>query len=267
MVKKRNLYTTRKRFNLPYDEAAEFSLNSREGKMKYYREKMDINSSKELFEACKSYLTGMKWVYLYYFYGLPSWTWYYPYHFAPFMCDLACVSGFEVEFALNKPLLSMEQLLAVLPPRSRKLLPECLRGIFTEYPEMYPEDFKVDPFYTCLEWQAIPILPFADAATISEFFARQRKYLSFKEADRNVVSYAHLYSRKPDIIQKTESIYSGQRAFENVKTQAFFGRAFPLPDAAPLGTPVDKFCFKYVNQSVVFSFDQRKSRSGDVAGK
>lgn len=255
--KNRNLFISRTRMNLPYSPEEEFPMNSQEGKIRFYKEKMGISSSDELIVACKEYIIGLFWIYKYYFYGLPSWGWYYPYHFAPFMADLACVSNIEVNFNLGKPLRAMEQLLAVLPPMSKGLVPECLRDIFGANADMYPTEFKIDPFQKCMEWQAIPILPFVDIDRITSFFRERQSKLAYEEADRNIIGYASLYSRKPQVFKKAQQLYEGQKACEVLESEEYTGKVFAVIDSDPLGVTIERFCFTYVNEAVALSFDPR----------
>ena len=55
--------------------------------------------------------------------GVASWTWYYPYHYAPMVSDMTAVGAVDVAFKYGEPFLPFEQLLAVLPSASHKLLP------------------------------------------------------------------------------------------------------------------------------------------------
>lgn len=59
----------------------------------------------------------------YYYRGVASWDWFYPYHYAPMASDLVDLGSVNVEFSLGQPFLPYQQLLAVLPAASAKLLP------------------------------------------------------------------------------------------------------------------------------------------------
>ena len=67
-------------------------------KMRYYREKFHVDEE-DIQEFIKNirqqYLEGLQWVFSYYYQGCVSWTWYYPFHYAPFAGDL--ISGNAVE--------------------------------------------------------------------------------------------------------------------------------------------------------------------------
>ena len=54
-------------------------------KTAYYEKK---RMSHDPREVCAAYTAGLQWVFEYYFFGLPSWSWYFPFHFAPLPSDL-----------------------------------------------------------------------------------------------------------------------------------------------------------------------------------
>ncbi|ORD95032.1 XRN4 [Enterospora canceri] len=131
--KRRNLESSRLRMGEEFDPEKEFKLNREEGKLKYYIEKMGISSEEDLKVACKEYVKGMVWIYKYYFQGCPSWDYYFPYYFAPFMCDLHALKVEQLEFEDSKPLAPFEQLLSVLPAYSMHLLPREYRKFYYDH--------------------------------------------------------------------------------------------------------------------------------------
>jgi hypothetical protein len=74
-----------------------------------------ITQTPEFRQVAKSYAEGLCWVYLYYYRGVSSWSWYYPYHYAPFASDLRNLDEFKIEFTLSQPFTPLGQLMGVLP--------------------------------------------------------------------------------------------------------------------------------------------------------
>ena len=52
-----------------------------------------------------------------------SWNWYFPHHYAPMVSDMTDIGDVDVTFDYGEPFRPFEQLLAVLPSASHKLLP------------------------------------------------------------------------------------------------------------------------------------------------
>lgn len=257
--KRNNLFQTRKRMNIPINSSEEFYLDNERGKIRFYCEKMGIKSEAELSNACKEYIKGLEWVYSYYFYEILSWEWHYPYHFAPFMEDLAQVKEFSSSFSIGRPLKPLEQLLNVLPPLSKHLLPVCLTPIFDQLKHYYPTDFKVDMFQKCMDWQAIPILPFINTKDIVKAFEEKQSLLSFEELERNITGYPIFFSRLPKIVAKVYPMYTELKTSENIAINEFNGKIYTLPTFRAIDDSINQYGFKYLNKAVKFSFDQRKA--------
>ena len=77
-------------------------------------------------DICREYMNAINWIFQYYTVGVPSWSWYYPYHHAPVLSDfLSYLHGHQhVEFTTDNPVSPVVQLAAVLPRKSLSLLPK-----------------------------------------------------------------------------------------------------------------------------------------------
>ena len=76
-----------------------FSEALQKYRTRYYKDKFHFKPTTfegEVKDLCCEYLRGLQWVLHYYYDGLVSWSWFYPYHYTPllhglFACDFSCV--------------------------------------------------------------------------------------------------------------------------------------------------------------------------------
>ncbi|KAI3976875.1 hypothetical protein MKX01_008733 [Papaver californicum] len=104
------------------------------------------------------------WVLEYYFSGVPSWTWYYPYNYGPFASDFKGLGSTSIKFQMGAPFKPFDQLMDVFPPRSVSALPEPYWSLMTSEEsslvDFYPEDFEVDADGKRYLWQGTAKIPF-----------------------------------------------------------------------------------------------------------
>ncbi|CDK28238.1 unnamed protein product [Kuraishia capsulata CBS 1993] len=168
---------------------------------RYYQMKFHTTDEDEIerirHDMVKCYCEGISWVLLYYYQGCPSWSWYYPYHYAPFAADFEGLAGTKVTFELGKPILPFEQLMSVLPAASGHNLPEIFRPLMSdpnsEIIDFYPEDFAIDMNGKKMSWQGIALLPFIDAQRLLTAVRAQYQFLSEAEKDRNALKHEELF--------------------------------------------------------------------------
>lgn len=141
-------------------------------------------------DVIRCYVEGISWVLLYYYQGCASWTWYYPYHYAPFAQDFKNIKNLDIHFDLGEPFLPYEQLMSVLPAASGHALPEIFRPLMSdpnsEIIDFYPEEFPVDMNGKKMAWQGIALLPFIDETRLLKTVREQYSKLSDSEKARNV---------------------------------------------------------------------------------
>ncbi|XP_034038909.1 5'-3' exoribonuclease 1 [Thalassophryne amazonica] len=182
-----------------------FETEFRQYKRTYYMTKMsvDVVSDEFLAEQAKCYVEGIQWILHYYYHGVQSWSWYYPYHYAPFLSDIKNISGLELSFELGRPFMPFQQLLAVLPAASMELLPESYRHLMTSENspiiEYYPLDFKTDLNGKQQEWEAVVLIPFIDERYLLAAMEPCNQKLTKEEKARNRHTECALYTYDRDI--------------------------------------------------------------------
>jgi len=149
---------------------------------------------------CMEYIKGLQWVIEYYTAGVPSWKWYFPYASSPFSSDIADYFknyeyySFNRKTRENSPFL---QLLCVLPPTSKDLVPTPLDQIFS-IKKYYPETFEIDYSGKRNEWEGIPMLPTLNLEDIENEYNTLLSKVDPKEVKRNYrgKSYVYTYSNE-----------------------------------------------------------------------
>lgn len=85
----------------------------RQFKIQYYREKMriDITSDDQLQACVYEYIEALQWILKYYYKGCPSWSWFYPRHYSPYLSDIKNFKELSFNFTKGTPFKPFEQLL------------------------------------------------------------------------------------------------------------------------------------------------------------
>lgn len=137
-----------------------------------------------------------------YFSEVPSWTWCYPFYYAPFASDFKCLSQFNISFTVDKPLRPFDQLVAVLPPEkhvSLCALPKCYSKLIgceeSTIQKFYPSEFEIDPDGKRFLSQGIAKLPFIDRELMLSATKMVEKDLTEDEMARNSARQERIFLR------------------------------------------------------------------------
>lgn len=158
---------------------------------RYYEQKFHVAPDDIEFrhKVARAYVEGLCWVLLYYFQGCPSWTWYYPYHYAPFAADFVDIDKMTVKFDKGTPFRPYEQLMGVLPASSNHAIPPAFHPLMTDEDsdivDFYPEEFELDANGKKQSWKAIVLLPFIDEKRLLAAMATKYPLLTDDERARN----------------------------------------------------------------------------------
>ncbi|KAL4567271.1 hypothetical protein LXL04_022850 [Taraxacum kok-saghyz] len=176
-------------------------LGSPGWRQRYYKYKFSAETDVEMENTRKKvvqkYTEGLCWVLRYYFSGVPSWTWFYPYHYGPFASDFKGLSNTKVMFQRGSPFKPFDQLMAVLPSMSAQALPLQYQSLMTaddsSILDFYPDDFDVDTDGKRFLWQGICKLPFIEEDRLLSETKKIEKELNKEEAERNAENADKLF--------------------------------------------------------------------------
>jgi 5'-3' exonuclease len=130
----------------------------------YYARNFSRETTREAI--CEEYMRGMSFVIKYYLKSIPTYDWFYPFHYAPLFSDLInwvdSVGDLDFDFKYQKPLTLVESLVSVLPPSCFYLLPEPVQSFMKERAEVDPDwsnNFNIDLEGKQQDYEAVLLLP------------------------------------------------------------------------------------------------------------
>ncbi|KAK6219940.1 xrn 5 -3 exonuclease [Colletotrichum tabaci] len=176
-------------------------------KTKYYLQKFPEWAPEqydaELIKLCENYVQGLQWVLYYYYRGIASWPWFYQYHYSPLTSDVIKGLGADLNFKLGQPFRPFEQLMGVLPDRSKSIVPEVYWDLMTNpnspIYDFYPRDFELDMNGKRMEWEAVVKIPFIDEKRLLSAMEPKNKLLSQDQKERNGFGVALKFTYNPEV--------------------------------------------------------------------
>jgi len=177
--------------------------------MKAYQQVYNERYISNVKQDVHSYLQGCHWVLSYYLSGISNWEWMYSNQYSLFAADLVDnIDSFKLEDAKETcPLLPFQQLLCVLPPKSFKFIPKPLDKLYLEFPEFYPDKFKINYEGKKKKYEGIVELPAIDVNKIKDASIKLLGNVSKDDASRNIASLPVFYKLDDEFISEFRSLF------------------------------------------------------------
>jgi len=160
------------------------------------------NTLEDVNKIVFEYLASIVWTSKYYFKELPSWSWFYPFHYAPTVRDILNflnhnntvksknreiynINDIAATFNKDKPVKPQELLLMVLPVESHYHLSASYRHLHTtpELKPYFPSKYEIRMLFHSYTWECHPIIPPIDYDIIK--YITQNCKLTIEEQKRN----------------------------------------------------------------------------------
>ena len=185
-----------KKFYFP-DELLESCASYNDGVYDLDIDKYRSEYNKKYFDipieqVCHKYLEGLQWVLSYYTKNSDfNWGWTYDYYYAPFASDICKYVDTYRQPVYPKSVgyTCFEQLLYILPPKSKEILPKPLNNLLVDkksvLKQFIPDAFEIDLAGKKKEYQGIALLPRIDFSIVKKVFNENLKHIDEKELKRN----------------------------------------------------------------------------------
>jgi len=162
----------------------------------YYKEKVKIDletdeGKHQIKHMFRKYFEGLQWVLYYYYKGIQTWRWYYPYHYPPMISDFVNIKDY-LDYDLDQVFIRdvayspLESLVLILPKTSKDLIPKCLWSIYDQFTDFFPVNFQIDFNGKKMPWESLVLLPFIEDTEILREINEKIKIHSFEENDENI---------------------------------------------------------------------------------
>ncbi|KAK1760791.1 hypothetical protein QBC47DRAFT_14455 [Echria macrotheca] len=186
---------------------ARYQEEFRKWKDDYYFNKFEDwtkeSYQEELRKLAENYIQGIQWVLYYYYRGIASWPWFYGYHYSPMISDVMKGINADLNFKLGQPFRPNEQLMGVLPDRSKKIVPQVYWPLMTDPDspiiDFYPRDFELDMNGKKMDWEAVVKIPFIDEKRLLEAMKPKNQLLTDDEKARNDFGVALKFTYSEDV--------------------------------------------------------------------
>lgn len=171
----------------------------------YYKEKLGfgLEDEQKMRDLTENYIEGLQWVLYYYYRGVASWPWFYRYHYSPKISDIHKGLGANLNFKLGTPFKPYEQLMGVLPDRSKSIVPEAYHALMTNEKspiiDFYPREFELDMNGKKMEWEAVVKIPFIDESRLIPAMRSVEHLLTPRERERNSFGITLKFSYSPSV--------------------------------------------------------------------
>lgn len=182
---------------------------SKNNVLNFKKYRKSYNKRNSIDKNCvRDYLQGIEWVFEYYLKGCKDYTYCYKHHYPPLVCDIVKYFKILSRTQNEEPPYPIEQLLAILPPSSKILIPSETHIVYKELPSLYPKTFNIDYEGKYKEYQGVALLPFMDIEKIKSYCARipkKRGYVLYFKRSNEIYSYKTSYGTVRKNIKITKS--------------------------------------------------------------
>lgn len=108
-----------------------------------------------------------------------------------------------MNFQLGQPFRPFQQLMGVLPDRSKKIVPPAYQDLMTspDSPiiDFYPRDFELDMNGKKMDWEAVVKIPFIDEKRLLDAMRPRDAWLTEEERARNEFGVTLKFTHAPDL--------------------------------------------------------------------